>query len=65
MTIYEPGQCAKTDLHYLIELADRFNLFNERVSSDLLAPIELQTVPMDQTFVPKPKKDKMKAAKPL
>jgi len=64
LPIYEPHKDPKQDLCNLIKLADKLNLVNERLSVDLVGPVDLPTPQMDLAVKPA-KQQKTKTLKAI
>ena len=57
---YAPHNDTKLDLKYAIEIADRFNIINEKLDSSVVGPVELVVPDKEVKIVdkaqPKPRK---------
>jgi len=68
LPIYAPHKDPKLDLKYLIELADKLNLINERLSVDILGTVELpipDIAAVPQSAIKPQKQQKTKTLKPV
>ena len=63
LPVYVPHKDPKQDLAYMVELADKLNLVNERLSVDLVGPVELPVPKTEVVAKPVPKKSKTKTLK--
>jgi len=65
LPVYEPHKDTKQDMVYLLQLADKLNLINERLSVDAIAPVELPVSTLDRAVQPAPKQRKARTLKPV